>query len=127
MVDGAWPRGLSSKLAAVLAVAALCAVPCAVASRPVDAQRHVRVDRGAQASAAAHQLRPSSVATASEAGEACSEALSLRSPERKTVRAPLRKPERIPSVDQMGCAWIPIGSSRRTDSVYEDGRASNQE
>jgi hypothetical protein len=127
MVDGAWPRGLSLRLAAALAVAALCAAPGAVASsRLVDAQRQVPVgwDADVQACAAAHQLRPSSVATASDAGEDCSE--PLRKPERET-RAPLRKPERIPSVDQMGCAWIPVGTSRRTDLAYEDGRASNPE
>jgi len=41
---------------------------------------------------------------------------------------PLRKagqvPERVPSVDQMGCAWIPIGASKKQPSTRSDSTES---
>ena len=41
---------------------------------------------------------------------------------------PLRKAgqllERVPSVDQMGCAWIPIGASKKQPSTRSDSTES---
>ena len=31
----------------------------------------------------------------------------------RKAAAPLQKPERVLSVDQMGCAWIPIGGGKK--------------
>jgi hypothetical protein len=110
----AMSRGLALKL---FAVAALCGVlPRADATSrafTVQQQVHMNYDASSQRPDFAPQLRTSSAEDAAGAGAATTpEPLAQGSQTRLRL-------DRIPSVDQMGCAWIPISTSRRKESPNE--------